>query len=412
MKKIFLIILLMSFIFTGLLKAQNIKLYGISSYLADSSGPFPDYNLLFMKVDPLMATEFIIDTLLEIEGIYNGSSTFDHNNHYIFIGQDTDLTTRRYYVLDTNGIILLNPPFSSPFIPGQNLQFDLKNQIIYGTIRDTATNITYFVSFDSNNGDYNIINPISDVSGFALGATSFNSNSGKFIFYGTDSIGNFKLFFLNAQDVTIDTTFLMNYCRLAELEYDNKNNKLFCIYKDTAAMSIKYFAEIDTLTGAATLIDSLPELEGVSASHVFDQNSGYYIFSAPDTNSIKRLWIINSNIGEVVSKNPLFHNFMDIKCDNTSFAKAFYSSISEQKVSLHNLKIYPNPSNGIFEINLTSQFKTNSTIEIFDNYGRKVFSGITNNFPYKVKLQGINPGLYLIKILSDNELKSKKILIK
>ncbi len=76
------------------------------------------------------------------------------------------------------------------------------------------------------------------------------------------------------------------------------------------------------------------------------------------------------------------------------------------------ITVYPNPSNGCFEINLMPYNNTNSSIEIYDNFGKNVFTNYTNSFPYNVNLLKIKPGLYFIKVTTGNDIKTKKIIIK
>lgn len=78
---------------------------------------------------------------------------------------------------------------------------------------------------------------------------------------------------------------------------------------------------------------------------------------------------------------------------------------SEEK----NINIFPNPSNGTFEITL-GQVDSNSKIEIFNIIGHKVFekSEITES---SITINNLTKGVYLINIIQTDSIITKKIII-
>ncbi len=77
-----------------------------------------------------------------------------------------------------------------------------------------------------------------------------------------------------------------------------------------------------------------------------------------------------------------------------SHYNAFPENIKEQTKS--DIRVYPNPSNGIFYIN--SKNKSQKKYEIYDITGRIVKKGILNNSINKINLENVKNGNYLIKI--------------
>lgn len=77
----------------------------------------------------------------------------------------------------------------------------------------------------------------------------------------------------------------------------------------------------------------------------------------------------------------------------------------------NNFIIYPNPSNG--EINIKSRVDVgNTTITIFDINGRKVFSQIVElHNTTSLNASGINTGIYLIKVESEDFSQTSKLII-
>ncbi|PTM11815.1 MAG: hypothetical protein DA407_00655 [Bacteroidetes bacterium] len=74
----------------------------------------------------------------------------------------------------------------------------------------------------------------------------------------------------------------------------------------------------------------------------------------------------------------------------------------------NNLKVYPNPSNGI--INVDSDFN-NFTIEVFNLLGMKVYSKQNLKSYTKLDLRSLESGVYLLKAIVDSKSTLKKIVI-
>lgn len=77
---------------------------------------------------------------------------------------------------------------------------------------------------------------------------------------------------------------------------------------------------------------------------------------------------------------------------------------------------YPNPSNGMVTIQITSKSTINNPkIVIYDIKGIMVyensFQNNENHFEKSLSLQNLSNGIYLLTILSDNEKLTKKLII-
>ncbi|NCO54666.1 MAG: hypothetical protein GW876_04590 [Bacteroidetes bacterium] len=88
----------------SLLNAQNINLYGSTMGNCDTVSGY--CNMIFLKINPLTATESVIDTLTNINSISSGSTTFDQSNHHYIIVGGNNSGSSSLFVLDTNGTIL------------------------------------------------------------------------------------------------------------------------------------------------------------------------------------------------------------------------------------------------------------------------------------------------------------------
>lgn len=76
-----------------------------------------------------------------------------------------------------------------------------------------------------------------------------------------------------------------------------------------------------------------------------------------------------------------------------------------------NFTVSPNPSRGIFQIDLVNPSKAVSIV-LYNQLGSivKQFDSISN-FPYVVNTAELSSGVYFLKIKSDNNMQTQKIVI-
>jgi len=82
----------------------------------------------------------------------------------------------------------------------------------------------------------------------------------------------------------------------------------------------------------------------------------------------------------------------------------------------NNVSVYPNPSNGLFNINYKMPKYGKINIELIDIMGRKIKTLIsecknTGEYKLEVQTQNLQGGTYLIKIQKESSLTVKKIMI-
>lgn len=71
--------------------------------------------------------------------------------------------------------------------------------------------------------------------------------------------------------------------------------------------------------------------------------------------------------------------------------------------------VYPNPSNGVFTIEAGNS--TTATIEVFDAQGKRVKAMQQTGFKFAIDLTGFPKGIYMVNIMSEGKLTSKKIIL-
>ena len=76
------------------------------------------------------------------------------------------------------------------------------------------------------------------------------------------------------------------------------------------------------------------------------------------------------------------------------------------------LSIYPNPSNGLFGLDLTStDFTTNAVVEVLDNTGRVVYQSAVNGLKMNIDLADVATGIYMLQVREENLLGSARVSV-
>lgn len=86
-------------------------------------------------------------------------------------------------------------------------------------------------------------------------------------------------------------------------------------------------------------------------------------------------------------------------------------SLSSQTVSMSSIIVYPNPTKGIINIDLSGSVADNTTYELFDIQGRKVVSKVSSNAIEILNVEGLSDGIYMLTIQNSLGKTNKKIVI-
>ena len=76
------------------------------------------------------------------------------------------------------------------------------------------------------------------------------------------------------------------------------------------------------------------------------------------------------------------------------------TGINEVTASL--ISVYPNPNNGIVNITLTAALAQNSTLEIYDALGKLLVKQVLTNELNAVNMSNLDNGIYVFKVLNNN----------
>ena len=92
-----------------------------------------------------------------------------------------------------------------------------------------------------------------------------------------------------------------------------------------------------------------------------------------------------------------------------------YVSIKDEKQSYPETTVYPNPTNGSFKLNVFSSYAQQCHIEVMDVCGKKIIDKqfILNYGSNVIEVNiAVSKGIYLLKIIKEEQLEIKKISVK
>lgn len=107
----------------------------------------------------------------------------------------------------------------------------------------------------------------------------------------------------------------------------------------------------------------------------------------------------------------------DVECDDNVEEKTATKTTLSNEIPLfeENLKVYPNPSKGIFNIKLTN-LNVHTEIYLFDTTGKlilrtSVSKENNSGSPIRIGNYNLSSGIYLVKIITKEGTVTKKVII-
>ncbi len=147
----------------------------------------------------------------------------------------------------------------------------------------------------------------------------------------------------------------------------------------------------DTIGGVAFITT-----QTVSSFTQFEEDFEYWITDqAPDTMNIM---ILSS--GHTATAGSY------ILIDDLKFE---YDNVSVNNVERIDYYMYPNPSNGIFNISLAKKEQT--TFTVFNHLGKKILESSTSELYNIIDLSGLSKGIYLLEISNGKTKQVEKLVL-
>ena len=416
MKKLLYLFLAISVACSSVAFSQT--LYGLKK-TENGSSTIP-FDVVY--IDPMTGSTEIVLSTNSLIGVAAGASTYDQlNSRYICWGFDTQ-NNQNLYVMDLDNLQTETNLFSSA--PAIEMEYDLQTQKAYGLWWDGTAE--HFGKIDLSTGLVSSISILPGVEAVAIGNSTFNSNTGNYIFIGQEA-NQFKLYNIDASTGAIinSPTIWQNGDRYSALEFNNQNGgKLYGLFQDVDYDNYSqtyqtYYtdlrlAEIDLTTGDATIIDPQSTVIGgyipgyALGGLCFDQQSQTYIVRVQNETGgyLKLVDVYNSNIiaSTAISDDNYFY---ELQLDNYPFAIDAYNLLDSNENVQNNLDyltIYPNPSTDFVYINGTDKELVAIVVDLL---GKQVLRESINE---KLDISQLEKGVYILQLSDGDKLTTQRII--
>ena len=104
-------------------------------------------------------------------------------------------------------------------------------------------------------------------------------------------------------------------------------------------------------------------------------------------------------------------NYNTLNAYNIFIAHFVPNALSNETLTNSSYSIYPNPNNGQFTVQLNSNDFIETSLEIFDMLGKKIYNQKLNSNQTTIYTKYIEKGVYLVKLTRGNQTTTSKIVI-
>ncbi len=259
-------------------------------------------------------------------------------------------------------------------------------------------------------------------------------------FENTAGAGNTANFILNqAQYAGIDVGLFASP-QLIDLNRDllldlviGMRNGYFTYYENTGTSSVPNFSFVTSTLGNVKTV-RYNEFNGNSMPFVYDDGGTYKMLSGAISGYIYQFGNIDGNLTGTFSIDSSFQNiwdgaatsvslsdvnndtYLDLLIGNYSGGLAYFqgdfttSITRDTKNNINKIIVYPNPTHNIITIDLGNNELTNSSIEIMDLLGNKIYTKKIDNKHIMVNLEKMSQGIYILKFNNDFGTTTQKII--
>ncbi|MBS4057678.1 MAG: T9SS type A sorting domain-containing protein [Bacteroidales bacterium] len=353
-----------------------------------------------------------------LDGYLLTTSAFNaYNSHYYLNGIIDQSNTLLGFDSQTNTLSY------NAFSAFSNIsEIDMSTGLIYTLTSDTEGFI-YVEEFNIEAGTDTIIGAIAEpgLMGLVVDAIGFNSNDGVLYYVGPDGNSNYCLFAIavRSEVFSFEKTILnlpSPFGNITSVQYDNVSNTIFAMnatFDEMGNYTGNYIVDIDGLSGEVSnrgLLAGFPYYLAGSSS--YDQNTGNMMVVAFDTAFIQQMIVFSTRTNSFVT-GFVPDNVSEIVCDNARFAQNTYITGTAKTAADQSLSIYPNPAHNAFWLSLDSAEDGPLHLSIIDAGGRCVHNEHLNGQQhYNIDVSELQPGFYLVNMVSQQKTLSSKLIIK
>lgn len=353
-----------------------------------------------------------------LEAYLFGSSVFDAwNSNYYLTG----------IAADTSGLLSFNSETNSQAISGYTTfsnitEIDMSTGKIYNLTSDAIGYISVN-EYDIKTGTDSLLGVIYEpgILGIVADATGFDSNNGILYYAGYDNTPYYCLYAVSVRsnEFSFTKTTLTAVApgnNFTGLNYDNINNTLYALnaqFDSTWNYTGSYVVEIDKTTGDVIPRGSLAEFPYfVAGSSSFDQNSGSLLLVGIDSSFMQKMIVFNTYNNTYLT-GYIPGNVSEIVCDNSAFARSTYTTTSIQERETAEMTIFPNPAVGKITFANMPASTGEFHISIFSLNGQMIRHQSFQSQPEIIlDVSFLKTGTYLLKMISNEGVETKKLMVK
>ena len=395
-------------------------LYGLKKTVNGSMTiPFDVVN-----IDPSTGNTTIEVSTNSLVAVAAGATAYDQQNKRYFCWGFNASNSKRLYVMDIDDSTYND--FNLTGVQPIEIEYDLQHQKLYGLWWDGS--MEHFGEIDTQTGQATSIATLPGVNAVAIGNSTFDSNTGRFIFIGVSG-NQTKLYSINVLDGSIlsSPTLFQSGDRFSALEFNVNNNTLYGLVQDvdSSNFSPSFFsyythlklAEIDINTGSILSVNAQnPVISGYLPGYAigglcFDQSTQTYIIYVQNEvgTYLKMVDVISGNI---LASTPLNNSdyFYELQVDNYDFARSFYnlSEVENSISSASEIKLFPNPANDFLKFSTDIEIDKITILNLMGQIILEQESPIGNI----IELKELNRGIHYLQFESSNQIISKQFIKK
>jgi hypothetical protein len=403
--------LLLLLLTLSLLPAQAPPIRLLSTYVLDQSGQMEGHFIQWSADSGTVSQ----DVPTGYATFLAGSSFFDAFAGRYHFRASTD-TSSQYLQCEVDSLSFAPMPNSDMLIAATEV--DMQSGQIWG-LTPINGNTYGLVEYRLADSSTTTVGLIPEVKTLFVDANCYDSNDGIFYFIALDDSLRYSLF-------AVSTAGPFSYTRLdlggtglplaTSLEYDNERDKIYALYTYQDSMSTTANArisEIDIQTGVVSLVLDMPQYRYYQmSSQTYDQTTASIVFIAIDAGLNYSLNIF-STVSNTLRQGTLPLNILpfNLECDNTSFARLKYGSVTAtaNPAPATTMRIYPVPAQTYLMVDTGREV---SEVQVWDAMGRLVHADFAPD-AQRLSVESLPAGGYLLRAIGPKgELLGSKRFVK
>ncbi len=175
---------------------------------------------------------------------------------------------------------------------------------------------------------------------------------------------------------------------------------------------ITYYLYRDSLSnGNWVPIDSISGTQNKMSDAAYQANPGGYDFARW---RVEALLSDSVNTGCTLPDLRPVHGMNNTTTRSNTQHNSIFTSASTLATALPSISVFPNPTNGIFQLKITNYESGIRNVDILNILGQKVYSvenyQITKSSNYQIDLSNQPAGVYFVKVLTDKSVQVVKLI--